>query len=165
MSGLDRLEDLVGDVERFIQDLVADLEQDPVHPGPGRPRIVPSLALWAGLLVCVLRGWFGQRALWRVLSLTGLWHDPRPAVTDEAVSRRLVQAGTAPLERLFRQVSTLLAARLATWPLVGASTLAPFAARRGRSVESLLDDRLKDGGVEVHLGRCLLRWLMSDLKK
>lgn len=130
---------LVGDVEQFVRDLVTDLEPEPAHPGPGRPRIVPSLALWAGLLVCVVRGWSSQRALWRVLTLTGLWHYPRLAVTDEAVYKRLAQAGTAPLERLFTQVSTLLATRLATWPVVGASDLAAFAAAVVAIDETTLD--------------------------
>jgi hypothetical protein len=38
----------------------------------GRPRILPSLALWAGLLVCVSQGFSSQLALRRLLRIKGL---------------------------------------------------------------------------------------------
>lgn len=133
--------DLVGDVERFVQALVADLEPPPSPGpvGPGRPRVLPALALWAGLLVCVLRGWSSQRAPWRLVSTKGRWHYPRFAVSDQAVSTRLAEAGTAPLEHLFAQVSAVLAERLVAWPVLGAAALAAFATTGVAIDETTLD--------------------------
>ena len=51
------------------------------------------MALWAGLLVCVLRGFGSQLAVWR-LSERQLWFFPRFEVTDQAVYKRLHTAGT-----------------------------------------------------------------------
>ncbi len=54
------------EIERFVREVVAGLAPDhaePVTTGPGRPRVLPALALWAGLLVGVLRGLGGQRAV------------------------------------------------------------------------------------------------------
>ena len=65
-------------IEAFLIDLVAALVPEPAGPaGRGRPRVLPALALWGGLLVCVLRGWSSQRALWRLLAASGLWHFTR----------------------------------------------------------------------------------------
>ncbi|MFQ5814865.1 MAG: IS4 family transposase [Anaerolineae bacterium] len=116
---------LVGEIESFLAELVADLSPEPPSPsGPGRPRILPALVLWTGLLVCVLRGFTSQLALWRLLSLKGVWHFPRYLITDQAVYARLTRAGTAPLEGFFTQVSAALTERLEP---VTDSTLASFA--------------------------------------
>lgn len=121
----------LAEVEGFLRAVVAGLAPlaEPPSPfgwrGPGRPRVLPALALWAGLLVCVLRGFTGQTALWRLLHDGLLWEYPRFAVSDQAVFQRLARDGTAPLERLFGRVSALLARRLA--PLAPPA-LAPFAA-------------------------------------
>lgn len=132
-------EPVVGQVEAFLQDLVAGLEPDAAEArrsGRGRPRVLPALALWAGLLVCVLRGFTSQQALWRLLSGSQLWFYPRFPVSDEAVAKRLAAAGTAPLERLFEQVSALLAERLAPYRV---RDLAPFAAEVFALDETTLD--------------------------
>ncbi len=50
----------------FLCQCLAEMEPDPVQTGPGRPRVLPAMALWAGLLVCVLRGFGSQLALWRL---------------------------------------------------------------------------------------------------
>ena len=63
--------DPMGSIEEFLCQCVAEMEPDPAQPGPGRPRILPALALWAGLLVCVLRGFGSQLAIWRLLSDRG----------------------------------------------------------------------------------------------
>jgi hypothetical protein len=120
-------EPLVGEIEAFLCQVVAGLEPDPAERsrGRGRPRVLPALALWGGLLVCVLRGFGSQVALWRLLSLGNLWFYPRFAVTDQAVYQRLAGAGDEPLRRLFERVSAVLAARLAPF---AAANLAPFAA-------------------------------------
>ena len=135
--------DAVGDIEAFLRELVAQFPPDRRRSpapggfrGPGRPRVLPALALWAGLLVCVLRGAWGQLALWRLLTIRGLWDYPRFPVSDQAVYNRLARDGTEPLERLFGQVSGVLAARLAPY---AAGTLAPFAAEVVALDETTLD--------------------------
>src|SRR5215216_962222 len=114
----------VGDVERFLQGVVADLVPEELGPTPGRPRVLPALALWGGLVVCVLRGFAHQTALWRLLSQHGLWDYPRFPVSDQAVYTRLARGGTTALEHLFGQVTAVLATRLAPY---AATDLAPFA--------------------------------------
>ena len=96
--------DTVGSIEKFLQECLEDMEPDYTVKGVGRPRILPAMALWAGLLVCVLRGFGSQLAVWRLLSERQLWFFPRFEVTDQAVYKRLHTAGTKPLERLFDQM-------------------------------------------------------------
>lgn len=127
---------VVGDIESFLLQTLADLEPEPQEPKPGRPRILPALALWAGLLVCVLRGFSSQLALWRLLSHDQLWFYPRFPVSDQAVYKRLAHAGTAPLEQLFAQITAVLADRLAPY---AATDLAPFAAEVVALDETTLD--------------------------
>src|SRR5689334_13028436 len=84
---------VVGDIERFLEDAIGRLApavsaREQVGPGSTR-RILPSLLLWAGLLVCVLRGFAHQRTLWRLLSQRGLWGHPPLPLSDEAVYKRL----------------------------------------------------------------------------
>ena len=50
--------DSIGNIEKFLQECLEDMEPDRRLKGPGRPRILPAMALWAGLLVCVLRGFW-----------------------------------------------------------------------------------------------------------
>jgi hypothetical protein len=113
----------LADVEGFLAALITDLAPAPGAPRPGRPRTMPALALWGGVLVCVLRGWGSQRAVWRLLSLHGLWEYPRMPITDQAVYTRLAAGGTHTLEAIFARVRELLAARRAP-----DATLAPFAS-------------------------------------
>jgi hypothetical protein len=100
-------------IEKFIQETVESLE--PIHADPlgrGRPRILPALCLWAGVLVCVLRGWSSQLGIWRLLSGKGLWDYPRFPISDQAVYKRLENGGEGPIKRLFEQVSEILSERL-----------------------------------------------------
>jgi hypothetical protein len=116
---------LLDRIEAFLTDLAADLEPEPAGPvGRGRPRILPALALWGGLLVCVLRGWHDQKGLWRLLAATGLWHFTPIPVSDEAVYQRLATATPSPMAALFADLTALLTARLAPH---ADRTLAPFA--------------------------------------
>src|SRR5512133_3535250 len=83
---------VVGEVEAFLKDALLQMTPDLMagrREGPGRPRVLPALALWAGLLVCVLRGFSSQLDLWRLLSKRQLWFYPRFPVTDHAVYDRL----------------------------------------------------------------------------
>jgi hypothetical protein len=124
------------EVEAFLCAAVAELTPAPGARGPGRPAVLPAVCLWAGLVVCVLRGFGSHLALWRLLSGHGLWQFPRVAVSDQAIYHRLARDGTAPLERLFAQVSALLADRLAPY---AATALAPFAAGVYALDETTLD--------------------------
>ena len=128
--------DTIGNIEEFIRQCLEDMEPDRRRKGLGRPRILPAMALWGALLVCVLRGFGSQLAVWRLVSERGLWFFPRFPVTDQAVYKRLHTAGTKPLERLFEQVSSVLAERLQG---VVSEKLAPFAKEVVCIDESTLD--------------------------
>ena len=128
--------DTIGNIEKFLQQCLEDMEPDHNDRGPGRPRILPAMALWAGLLVCVLRGFDSQLAVWRLISERGLWFFPRFSVTDQAVYKRLHTAGTKPLERLFEQISSVLTERLEG---MVSDSLAPFAKQVVCIDESTLD--------------------------
>ncbi|MBC7293604.1 MAG: IS4 family transposase [Thermoleophilia bacterium] len=133
-------EGVVGDIEVFLQDAILGLEPDRQanrRRGPGRPPVLPSLCLWAGLLVCVLRrGFTSQTALWRLLCQKQLWSYPRFLLTDEGVRKRLAKAGSAPLEKLFAQISSLLRQRLRGYAI---PDLAPFASTVVALDETTLD--------------------------
>ncbi len=126
----------VGNIEKFIRECLEDMEPDHEVQGVGRPRILPAMALWAGLLVCVLRGFGSQLSIWRLISERQLWFFPRFEVTDQAVYKRLHSAGTKPLEMLFEQISNVLAERLKG---VVSEKLAPFAGDVVCIDESTLD--------------------------
>ena len=126
-------------VEDLLRSVIAGLEPEPgdIRRGvPGRPRVLPGLCLWAGLVVCVLRGFTSQLSVWRLVARIGLWFYPRALVTDQAVYDRLGAGGTAVLERLFTQLSALLAERLAPY---AETTLAPFASEVVALDETTLD--------------------------
>jgi hypothetical protein len=132
-------ETLLGQVETAVQQVLLDLEPDAIEarrPGPGRPRVLPAFALWAGVLVCVLRGMTSQRAIWRLLTARRLWHYPRFALSDQAVYKRLADTDTGPLETVFAAVGRLLTARLVPWT---ARDLAPFASEVVALDETTLD--------------------------
>lgn len=128
----------IGDVNALLLTIATDLEAtfEPPAGGRGRPRVLPGLALWGALLLTVLNGGSGQRAIWRRLSDLGLWHYPRLAISDQAVYNRLERDGSAPMEQLFTAVSTVLAKRVAPW---SRRELAPFASEVYAIDESTLD--------------------------
>jgi Transposase DDE domain len=127
----------VGAIESFVRATLEQLEPDRrMPPGRGRPRVLPALALWGGLLVCLLEGFTRQIALWRLLTSRGLWDYPRFALRDQAIYHRLARDGTAPLEQLFGQVTRVLAERLAPYR---DRTLAPFATAVVALDETTLD--------------------------
>ena len=119
-----RPEQAADQIEQFIGGIVATFQpEDPSAPGKrGRPRIVPALCLWTGVLLCVLRGMRHQRAIWRLLTQGSLWFYPRFAVTDDAIYKRLERDGTAAMERLLQQITPVLEERLEPY---AQHTLAP----------------------------------------
>lgn len=111
-------------VEAELCDLVRAMPTAPGPAGPGRPAILPAAALWAGLLVAVLRGFSSQLDLWRLLSIRQLWYFPRFPVSDQAVYKRLAQSSSNGLEALFVRFSAVLAARLAGKPALKVAAFA-----------------------------------------
>lgn len=133
---------LLGDtVEATLQDLLQQLPAVPPPSGqPGRPPEVAACVLWAGLLVCVLRGFAAQRSLWQLLTLKGLWHFPRVAVTSQAIYQRLARSTPDTLQTFFLQITALLQARYAA---VSDVAVAPFATDILALDHSILDALLR----------------------
>ena len=129
-------ESSLGNVEEFLRECLQGMEPDHRQRSAGRPRVLPAMALWAGLLVCVLQGFHSQLALWRLLSRKNLWFYPRFPVTDQAVYNRLERGGTGTLERIFAEISRVLTQRLAQWT---PPEYAPFASQVVCIDESTLD--------------------------
>ena len=128
---------ITNDIEAFLEKTITELEPiESDNNGPGRPRVLPAMCLWAGMLVCVLRGFTSQLAIWRLLSLEQLWFYPRFEVTDQAVYNRLARDGSEDLQRLFAQISKVLAERLAPYEQ---KELAPFASGVVAIDETTLD--------------------------
>ena len=115
----------INQLEQQLLELIDQLEpsRQPAQER-GRPRILPAMCLWAGLLVSVLRGSGSQLAIWRILTKKGLWDYPRYPVTDQAVYKRLDQGGTEAIQTMFQQISDLLQERIK--PYVK-KDLVPFA--------------------------------------
>jgi hypothetical protein len=123
-------EQAVAAIEPFLEEVLDQLVPAATAAQVGRPRILPSVCLWAGVLVCLLRGASTQCAVWRLLTRTRLWSYQRFTLTDQAIYRRLQResatAAGAPcaMERLFLHVSSVLQTRMAPY---ADTTLAPFA--------------------------------------
>lgn len=122
-------------IDQLLRELVQGLEPGVKRGGPGRPVTLPATCLWAGLLVCVLRGFTSQSALWRLLSSYGLWDYPRFPVGDQAVRDRLAK-GKGEMEGLFHAITGVLAERLSPY---AERDLAPWASEVVAIDETTLD--------------------------
>ena len=87
-------------------------------------------------MVCVLHGFSGQRAIWRLLSHSTFWFYPRFPVSDQAVYKRLASEGLPAMQTLFGQISMVLRERLAPFAQMH---LAPFATAVMDRDETALD--------------------------
>lgn len=126
-------------IERFLQEMIEELELNRREPvGRGRPRILPAMCLWAGVVVCVLRGWNSQLKIWRLLSEKGLWDYPRFALSDEAVYKRLEKGGAEPLKSLFEQISSVLEERLRAYEQKLASFASEVVAIDATSLDQVM---------------------------
>jgi hypothetical protein len=128
---------LTNQLEDILRTVITDLNPEPAHLR-GKPRTLPALALWAGLLVCVARGFTAQLELWRLLTSQGLWDFPRFTLSDDAVYKRLKNASQDTMKTVFEHVTMLLCLRF-THPV---QALAPFASGVFALDEMTLD-RLK----------------------
>ena len=120
-------EEAANQIEAFLRSLLPFMDPSPLgrHGTQlGRPRILPAMVLWTGMLLCVLRDWSSQLDLWRLLDSGLFWDYPRFPISDQAVYHRRERDGTAPLQQAFAHVSAALRERLAPW---ADPTLAPFA--------------------------------------
>jgi hypothetical protein len=100
--------ELIGSIEGFLKPILLELSTVPPRTGPGRPWVLPALALWAGVLVGVARGFSSQLEIWRLLTASGLWDLPHYAVKDDAVYLRLKEAARDTFQILFAQVTAAL---------------------------------------------------------
>lgn len=130
-------------IETVLADLIPRLVPDRA-PGRGRPAILPAALLWAGLLVCILRHDGSQRAIWRLLTVHGLWRWPRLGFSDDAVYRRLARTGPTTMATLFHAATELL---LDQAP--GDATLAPFATTVVALDETTLDPVARRAGFRT----------------
>ena len=67
---------VVDQIEGFLKEALLQLPPEPAHKGRGRPKVLPSVCLCAGLLVCLLRGFTSQLAIWRLLHQADFWLQP-----------------------------------------------------------------------------------------
>jgi Transposase DDE domain len=104
----------------------------------GRPPTLPLDQLWLALLIGVIRHAKHISTIWRTLCLETTGSYAVVQVTYEAVRKRLLAAGTAPLQRLFETISHALAQRSLSQP-PSALTLAPFASQIVALDETTLD--------------------------
>ena len=114
-------------IEEFLANTLRHVEVEEPSKKAGRPRVLPALALWAGVLVCVLRGWSSQREVWRLLSMRGIWHFPRYTLTDEAVYKRLEQASQDSLKQVFEAVTASLYVALSNHQATSQASWCSFA--------------------------------------
>jgi hypothetical protein len=119
----EKLDQIEERLKEYIEKLGPIQEDNKVR---GRPRVLPALCLWVGLLVCVLRGMGSQLAIWRMISQKGLWNYPQIALSDQAIYKRLEQGGVETVISLFGQISGLLRERIAGYIQ---EPLAPFASQ------------------------------------
>lgn len=121
----------------------------PTAPSPnarrsrGRPIELAWNHLWFALIVSVLSGMRSYQALWRRINSQGLGPFPAVNITDDAIIKRLKQAGTQPVQELLMRLSFVLSRRLR--PLLKGLDLAPFAS------EVLALDETTWDAVERHL--------------
>lgn len=108
--------ELIRSIEDFLKPILVELSMAPPRSGPGRPWVVPAVALWAGVLVGVARGFSSQLDIWRLLTASGLWDLPHYAVKDDAIYKRLQDAGRDTFQLVLAQVTAVLQQRRRPMP-------------------------------------------------
>jgi hypothetical protein len=95
----------------------------------GRPVQLHSLHLWLALLISMLFGMHNYQDLWRTLRSRSIGPFQPITLTDDAVVKRLRQAGIEPLSVLFTRISQVLATFLSQLPSAIPVELAAFASK------------------------------------
>lgn len=108
----------------------------------GRPQQLSWSHLWFALILGLLQGMRSYQDLWRSFSLHPWGAFAPVSLTDDAIIKRLRQAGTAPLEAILTRLSAVLARLLNG---IVACDLAPFAS------EILAIDETTWEAVQRHL--------------
>lgn len=99
------IEAVCGDwIDDLVGSLAESLGEEREKKKSGRPQQVPWVQIVAGVLVSVLFGMKTYQQLWRRLRRKGLAGFEPISVQDDAIIKRLKQAGTAPFERLLQQM-------------------------------------------------------------
>ena len=107
---------------------------------PGAPRRISQTHLWMSLLLCVLQG-MSNFQQWRRLVCTQVVGGCQPIhLTDDALIKRLEQAGVQEIQQLFEQVSGWIEERFGH---VWSTLLAPFASEILAIDECTLDRRYR----------------------
>jgi Transposase DDE domain len=91
-------------LEELVGSLAESLGEERPKKKSGRPQQVPWVQIVAGMLVSVFFGMKNYQQLWRRLRRKALAGFAPIRVQDDAIIKRLKQAGTAPFERLVKQV-------------------------------------------------------------
>ena len=115
---------VLGEVSSFLEHAIEQFHPEATPQTRGRPRILPSLCLWAAMLLCLVQGEGSQLALWRMIRYYGVFSFPPIHISDQAVYKRLGAEGDATLAALFAHISLLLQERLQPF----GKSLAPFAS-------------------------------------
>jgi len=92
---------MVGEVAVFLEEAITQFEPDHSAQTRGRPRILPSLCLWAAMLVCMLDRQTSQMAIWRIIHDYGVFAYSAIGINDQTVYKRLEAEDEAPLQKLF----------------------------------------------------------------
>jgi Transposase DDE domain len=99
-------------LEGDLRDLISELGTQPRSSrGSGSPPVLPAFLFWAGLLVCVLRGFCAQQNLWQLVCLKGLWNYPRIELTRQAIYQRLARTPGTRLLELFNRITVAVRQR------------------------------------------------------
>lgn len=114
----------LGEVTQFLEHAIAEFQPEAAPQTRGRPRLLPSLCLWAAMLVCLFQGEASQLALWRMIRYYGVFSFAPLHISDQAVYKRLETEGDTTLAALFAHITRLLEERLRPF----GKSLAPFAS-------------------------------------
>ncbi len=118
--------ELTDAIESVVREAIEGMEFD-AEKRLGRPTVLPTLVLWAGMLVCVARGFSSQLDVWRLLTRDGFWDHERVSMSDEGIYKRLKRAASDSMERIYKAVTQLILQRRAG-QASDEKKLAPFAA-------------------------------------
>ena len=109
-------EKTLASVENFLRETIQQFGPLKQDNRLGRKRILPELALWSGLFVCILHKKFHQNDIWRLLTQECFWDSQLYDIGDQAVYKRLDKKNDA-LPLFFDHVSALLRERLQPYAL------------------------------------------------